>query len=351
MLRYSVLRVLQGLVVVFLVTTLVFLLLHLAPGDPVTLLVGEAQMTPEQMEQIRRFWGLDQPVHLQYLRWAGNMLRGDFGESIGFGGRPVDGLLRDAAPNTIQLNALALVASVALAIPAGIVAAARRYSLFDGGLMVVSTLGISLPNFWLGLMLIVLFSLTLRWLPPFGQTDWKSYLLPVVVLASEQMALLARMMRSMTLEVMGHEYVTTARAKGLAEPAVLLRHIVRNALLPIITIVGYRVGFLLSGTVVVETVFAWPGVGRLLFQSIGQRDYVVVQAIVTLGAVVVVGTYEYDVLGAVTVWPPITGEWKYSIGSFAVACDMNACQISAGSVPPVTPATPSTYESGISALG
>jgi peptide/nickel transport system permease protein len=288
MLRYVVARVFQGLVVVFIVTTLVFLLLHFAPGDPVTLLVAEAQMTAEQMEQIRRFWGLDQPLHVQYLRWAGNLLRGDFGESIGFGGRPVGALLRDAAPNTIQLNALALVASVALAIPTGIIAAARRHSPFDGALMVVSTLGVSLPNFWLGLMLIVLFSLYLRWLPPFGQTDWKSYLLPVFVLATEQTALLARMTRSITLEVMGPEYVTTARAKGLAGTAVLLRHIVRNALLPIITIVGYRVGLLLSGTIVIETVFAWPGVGRLLFQSIGQRDYVVVQAIVTLGAVVVV---------------------------------------------------------------
>jgi peptide/nickel transport system permease protein len=287
-LRFVLVRVIHGLVVVFLVTTLVFVILHLAPGDPVTLLIGEARMTPEQVERIRHFWGLDQPLHIQYVHWAGNMLRGDFGESVGSGGRSVASLLLDAAPNTLQLNVLALVFSIALAIPAGVVAAARRASLFDAALMLGSTLGISLPNFWLGLMLIVLFSLTLRWLPPFGINDWKSYVLPVFVLATEQMALIARLTRSSMLEVMSQEYVTTARAKGLGETWVLLGHVVRNALLPIVTVIGYRIGFLLSGTIVIETVFAWPGVGRLLFQSIGQRDYVVVQAVVTLGAVVVV---------------------------------------------------------------
>lgn len=288
MLRFVLVRLIQGVVVILLVTTLVFFILHLAPGDPVTLLIGEAPMTPDQVAEIRHFWGLDQPLGLQYVHWLSNMLRGDFGESIGFGGRTVTSLLRDAAPNTLQLNVLALVISVGVAVPAGVLAASRRYSLFDGGLMLVSTLGISFPSFWLGLMLIVLFALILRWLPPFGISDWKSYLLPVFVLAAEQMALLARLSRSATLEVMEQEFVMTARAKGLAEPRVLVSHVLRNALLPVVTVIGYRIGFLLSGTVVIETVFAWPGVGRLLFQSIGQRDYVVVQAVVTVGAVVVV---------------------------------------------------------------
>src|ERR671932_1182876 len=288
MLRFVLVRLIQGVVVILLVTTLLFFILHLAPGDPVTLLIGEAPMTPDQVAEIRHFWGLDQPLGLQYVHWLSNMLRGDFGESIGFGGRTVTSLLRDAAPNTLQLNVLALVISVGVAVPAGVLAASRRYSLFDGGLMLVSTLGISFPSFWLGLMLIVLFALILRWLPPFGISDWKSYLLPVFVLAAEQMALLARLSRSATLEVMEQEFVMTARAKGLAEPRVLVSHVLRNALLPVVTVIGYRIGFLLSGTVVIETVFAWPGVGRLLFQSIGQRDYVVVQAVVTVGAVVVV---------------------------------------------------------------
>jgi peptide/nickel transport system permease protein len=285
---YIAVRLTQGIVVIFLVTTLVFVILHLAPGDPVTLLIGEARMTPEQIAQIRHFWGLDEPLLVQYLRWATNMAHGDFGESIGSGGRTVGSLLWDAAPNTLELNALALTVSVLVAIPAGVLAAVRRYSVFDGGLMVFSTVGISFPNFWLGLMLIVVFALVLRWLPPFGMSDWRSFLLPVFVLAAEQMALLARLTRSATLEVLEHEFVTTARAKGLAESSVVAGHIVRNALLPVVTVIGYRIGFLLSGTIVVETVFAWPGVGRLLFQSIGQRDYVVVQAVVTLGAVVVV---------------------------------------------------------------
>lgn len=288
MLRFVLVRLIQGVVVILLVTTLVFFILHLAPGDPVTLLIGEAPMTPDQVAEIRHFWGLDQPLGLQYVHWLSNMLRGDFGESIGFGGRTVTSLLRDAAPNTLQLNVLALVISVGVAVPAGVLAASRRYSLFDGGLMLVSTLGISFPSFWLGLMLIVLFALILRWLPPFGISDWKSYLLPVFVLAAEQMALLARLSRSATLEVMEQEFVMTVRAKGLAEPRVLVSHVLRNALLPVVTVIGYRIGFLLSGTVVIETVFAWPGVGRLLFQSIGQRDYVVVQAVVTVGAAVVV---------------------------------------------------------------
>ncbi len=288
MLGYVLVRLLQGLVVIVLVTTLVFLILHLAPGDPVTLLVGRAPMTPEQLEQIRRFWGLDRPLPAQYLTWVSNVVRGDFGESIGSGGRSVGVLLREAAPNTLLLNVLALVVSVVAAVPAGILAAARRHSVFDGALMGVSTLGLAVPSFWLGLMLIVLFALGLGWLPAFGQTDWKSYLLPVFVLAAEQMALLARLTRSVTLEMLEQDYVATARAKGLAEPTVLLRHVARTALLPLITVVGYRVGFLLSGTVVIETVFAWPGLGRLLVQAIGQRDYAVVQAIATLGAGVVV---------------------------------------------------------------
>jgi peptide/nickel transport system permease protein len=160
--------------------------------------------------------------------------------------------------------------------------------VLDMTVMLFSTLGVALPNFWLSLMLIVLFALWLGWLPPFGQDDWKSYLLPVFVLGTEQMALLARLTRTAVLEVLQQEYVTTARAKGLSELVVIGRHVVRNALLPVVTVIGYRIGFLLSGAIVIETIFAWPGVGRLLFQSIARRDSLVVQAVVVLGAMVVV---------------------------------------------------------------
>lgn len=288
MARYVILRVLQGIVVIWIVTLMVFTILHLTPGDPVDLIVGEANVTHEQREAIRHFWGLDKPIHVQYFLWLRNIVHGNFGQSVSFGGRPVSDLLRAAAPNTLKLNALALFFSLVVAIPMGILAAVRRYTIFDASATVVSTLGISVPNFWLGLVLIILFSLKLGWLPPFGSAGWKAYVLPVFVLATEQMALIARLTRATTLEVMNQEYVATARAKGLTERVVMLRHIVRNSLLPIITVIGFRVGVLLSGTIVIETVFAWPGIGRLLFQAISRRDYLVVQSVVTIGATVVV---------------------------------------------------------------
>ncbi len=286
--RYIFVRLVHSLVIVLVVTLMTFSILHLAPGDPVLLMVGEAQMTQEQLELIRRHWGLDRPLHVQYLTWLGNVVRGDFGESVGFRGKSVAELLWAGIPNTALLNVLSLGLAVAVAIPAGVLAAVRRYSWVDTGLMFLSTLGVALPNFWLGLMLIVLFSLMLKLLPPFGQEDWRSYILPVVVLATAEMALLARLTRSATLEVLGMEYVMTARAKGLSEGAVLVRHVLRNVLLPIVTVIGYRVGFLLSGTIVVETIFAWPGIGRLLFQAVSRRDYPVVQGVVLIAAVIVV---------------------------------------------------------------
>jgi peptide/nickel transport system permease protein len=288
MLRYIMVRLTQAVAVLFLVSIMVFTILHLAPGDPVTILIGEAQMTPEQLKEIRRFWGLDQPLYLQYLSWLGNMLRGHFGTSITMGTLPVATLLKTSAPATLKLNGLAFGFSLLVAIPAGVISAVRRYSAFDHTSMFLSTIGIALPGFWLGLMLIILFSLKLGWLPPFGMQSWKSYVLPAGVLATEQTALIARVMRSTTLEVLAQDYVTTARAKGLAERVVLLRHIVRNALLPVVTILGYRLSFLLSGTVIIETIFAWPGIGRLLVNAIFRRDYQIVQTIVFLSAVVVV---------------------------------------------------------------
>lgn len=288
MLRYVVMRLAQAALVLFLVSVAVFTIIHLTPGDPVALLVGEAEMTPEQLERIRHFWGLDRPLYLQYLSWLGNMLHGDFGVSISMGSLPVGTLLRTALPATLKLNALAFLLSLLVAVPAGITSAVRRYSVFDHVSMLLSTFGIALPGFWIGLMLIILFSLKLGWLPPFGMQSWKSYVLPVLVLATEQTALLARIVRSTTLEVLAQDYVMTARAKGLSERVVLVRHILRNALLPVVTILGYRLSYLLSGTVVIETIFAWPGIGQLLVKAIFQRDYQVVQSIVLLTAVVVV---------------------------------------------------------------
>ncbi len=288
MLRYLASRLMQGAIVILLVSVGTFSMMHLIPGDPVDLMVGEAQITQEQLDLIRKKWGFDRPIHEQYLAWIGNMARGDFGQSVVRTGVPVRVMIGEAAVVTAKLNLLAFFISIALALPFGIAAAVRRYSGFDYAVMVSSTLGLALPNFWIGLMLIVLFSLLLGWLPPFGLPSWKGYVLPVAVIVANQTALLARMMRASTIEGIGEDYVRTARAKGLAEGVVVSRHVVRNALLPVITVIGYRIAFLLSGTIVIENVFALPGLGQLFIESVNRVDYQVVQAIVLLLSVLVV---------------------------------------------------------------
>ncbi len=288
MLRYLAARLMQGAIVILLVSVGTFSMMHLIPGDPVDLMVGEAQITQEQLDLIRKKWGFDRPIHEQYLAWISNMARGDFGQSVVRTGVPVRVMIGEASVVTAKLNLLAFFISIALALPFGIAAAVRRYSGFDYAVMVSSTLGLALPNFWIGLMLIVLFSLLLGWLPPFGLPSWKGYVLPVAVIVANQTALLARMMRASTIEGIGEDYVRTARAKGLPEGVVVSRHVVRNALLPVITVIGYRIAFLLSGTIVIENVFALPGLGQLFIESVNRVDYQVVQAIVLLLSVLVV---------------------------------------------------------------
>ncbi len=295
MLRYVIQRLLQGLVVIFLISLTTFTILQLAPGSPVDILIGEAQVSQEQIDAINRKWGLDQPPHVQYLTWLGNVLRGDLGDSVIRTGMPVRDILAEAAPVTLRLNLLALALSIAVAVPLGVLAAVRRHSWLDYGSMVGASLGIAMPNYWIGLMLIIIFSLWLGWLPPYGSGSWKSYVLPVAVLAIQEMAILARLTRGATVELMQQDFVTTARAKGLRERIVVGRHVVRNALLPVVTMIGYRLAFILSGTIVVETVFAWPGIGQLFFTSIDRLDYQVVQAIILLlSTVVVVGNLLTD---------------------------------------------------------
>lgn len=295
--RYIVVRLLQGALVIFLVSVGTFSMLHLIPGDPISLMIGEARISQEQIDLIRAKWGLDRPLHEQYLTWIGNMARGEFGQSVVRTGVPVRTMIAEAARVTIVLNLIAFVISILLAIPAGIVAAVRRYSVFDYTIMVGTTIGVALPNFWVGLMLIVIFSLVLRWLPPFGLPSWQGYVLPVAVVVSSQMALLARLMRSSTLDLLGEDFVRTARAKGIRESGVVLRHVVRNALLPIVTVIGYRLAFILSGTIIIETVFALPGLGQLFIESVNRVDYQVVQAIVLLLSVLVVlGNLATDML-------------------------------------------------------
>jgi peptide/nickel transport system permease protein len=296
MVAFIVQRLLQGLVVIILVSFVTFGILQLAPGSPVDTMIGEAPVSDAQREAIEEKWGLNDPWYVQYITWMGNLLSGDLGTSVVRTGTPVSEMIREAAPVTLKLNGIALFIAIGLAIPAGVVAAVRRYSWFDYGSMLGSTLGVAVPNFWIALMLIYLFSLRLGWVPPFGAESWRGYILPVAVLASEQTAVIARLTRGATLEVLNQEYVTTARAKGLPQSAIMIRHVVRNSLLPIISILGYRIAFLLSGTIVIETIFAWPGIGRLFFDSIYRLDYQVVQSItILLAALVVLGNLITDV--------------------------------------------------------
>lgn len=299
MFAFIVHRLIQGIIVMFLVSFVTFGILQLAPGTPIDTMVGEAPVTKAQREAIAEKWGLDDPWYQQYWTWMSNVFTGDLGTSVVRTGTPVSEMIREAAPVTLKLNAIALLIAVLVALPVGLVSAIRRYSWFDNAGMVGSTLGVSVPNFWISLMLLYVFSLKLGWVPPYGMETWKGWVLPIAVLAAEQMAVLARLTRGATLEVLSQDYVTTARAKGLPQSMVIVRHVVRNSLLPIVTILGYRVAFLLSGTIVIETIFAWPGLGRLFFDSIIRLDYQVVQSItLILAALVVFGNLLTDVVYA-----------------------------------------------------
>ncbi len=290
MLRYIAVRLIQGIIVIFFVSVATFIIMRLMPGDPVFLLLGEGEIriSDEQIEAIKAKWGLNRPYHEQYLLWVSNLLRGDMGESLIRRGVPVRDMIFEAIPVTLLLNFYALGVALFISIPFGIAAGIRRNSVLDYSTSVGSAFGIAIPNFWLSLMLIIIFSLQLRWLPPYGLKSWHGYILPVIVLATEQMAILVRIMRSSIIEVLSQDYLRTARAKGLAERSVIWLHGVRNALLPVVTVLGVRIAFILSGTIIVETIFAIPGIGRLFTDSVFRLDYQVVQSLVVVFAVLVV---------------------------------------------------------------
>jgi peptide/nickel transport system permease protein len=297
---YLTFRILKGLFVVMLISILTFVVMRLMPGDPVYMLLGEGQIaiTDEQIAAIRAKWGLDRPLLEQYLIWAGNLIRGDFGQSLIRSGVPVRDMIFEAIPITALLNFYALVLAIVVAIPFGIAAAVRRNSWVDYSANVFSALGIATPNFWLSLMLIVLFALYVpRWfgdlpligrIPPFGLRSWQGWILPVIVIATEEMAVLMRITRGAVLELLPQDFVRTARSKGLAQRIVLYKHVVSNALLPVVTVIGFRIAFILSGTIIVENIFALPGIGRLFVDSVLRLDYQVVQSLVVVFAVLVV---------------------------------------------------------------
>jgi peptide/nickel transport system permease protein len=276
MTRYIVQRMAALIPVLFGVSLIVFSILTFIPGDP-ALQVGGLDASPEDLAAIRHQMGLDQPVHVQYLYFVGNALRGDFGKSIRTN-RPVLEELRARIPNTVTLTAVAMVFAILIGTGLGILAAVRQYSLWDNLAMIVAMLGISVPIFWLGLMLMLLFAVQLRWLPTTGTGTALHLVLPALTLGAASAAIIARQVRSAMLEVLRQDYVRTARAKGLHVRTVVLRHALTNALIPAVTIIGLQFGYLLAGAVITETVFAWPGVGRLLVDAIKYRDFPVVQA-------------------------------------------------------------------------
>ena len=291
---------------------LVFLLMQLAPGDPVTLLLGE-DAEPHEIEQVTREWGLDQPIVVQYWQFLTQAVRGNFGESMRYG-EPVTRLVAERLPATVELALASLLVAIVIALPIGVYSAIRHNSLWDHSGMTLALVGISVPNFWLGIMLIFFLGGQLNLLPVAGRLTYgvnvtpvtnmvlldaliegnlagfwdavKHILLPAVTLGTSFAAIITRISRSSVLEVIRQDYITTARAKGLSERRVIWKHTLRNALITIITILGLQLGALLSGSVITETVFSWPGIGSLLIQAITTRDYKLAQGVIFFFAMV-----------------------------------------------------------------
>ena len=286
MFYYIIKRLIAMLPVLALVSLIVFTIIHLTPGDPALIMLGE-EATPQALAALRHELGLDQPLPVQYLVWLSHVLRGDLGRSIRTN-QPVIEAITQRLPVTLELTTLAMVISIMAAIPAGIISATRRNSASDLISTTLALLGISMPSFFLAILLIFVFSLKVRWLPPMGYTPFqkgvwenlRGMVLPAVTLGTAAMAIVARLTRSTLLEALQQDYIRTARAKGLREQAVIYSHALKNAMIPITTILGLQIGFLLGGAVITETIFALPGVGRLVVASIFERDFPLVQGVV-----------------------------------------------------------------------
>ena len=299
MCTYILRRLLQSVVVILGVTLISFTALQIG-GDPTYLYVSE-RATAEEIEMVRSALGFDQPLYVQYLTYIGNVFQGDFGRSLSYRQPAID-IVLGALPATIELTLFSIFLAISFAIPLGIAAALNRGTSVDGGIMTMAMFGQSIPGFWLGIMMILFFGLYLRWFPISGHVTFLAPLfagdfatalrnlpqaiyhliLPAVAVAFYSLSRNARLVRSSMLEVLGQDYVRTARSKGLTERAVVIHHALRNAWLPVVTMIGLEFGFLLGGVVVIETVFSYPGIGRLVFNAINQRDIPVVQAAVIL---------------------------------------------------------------------
>jgi ABC-type dipeptide/oligopeptide/nickel transport system permease component len=284
MYAYLMRRLLATIPVLFGVLLLVFSMLHLVPGDPVKMMLGEFQTSPQQIATLQSQLHLNEPLPQQFGRYVWNALHGDLGTSIR-SNKPVTEEIMNNLPSTLQLALAGLLIAGVVGITLGVLAAVKQYSWLDAGSMLVALIGISMPSFWLGLLLIFAFSLRFRLFPATGGGDLKHLILPAVTLGLGAAAIIARLTRSSMLEVLRNEYVTTARAKGIKESQVIIRHALKNALIPVVTIFGLQFGQLLAGTVVIETVFGRPGIGRLIVDAILNKDFPLVQGIVLVVAV------------------------------------------------------------------
>ncbi len=311
MTKYLIRRTLQMFLLLLLISMLVFGILQLVPGGPFDALLANPKVTQLDIERLNRLIGLDKPLPQRYVEWLGRAVRLDWGESwqVAFG-QPVGRVINERLPNTLVLMGLSTLLSILVAIPIGIYSAIRRYSAADYVVTTVSFFGISMPVFWFGLLLMIVFAVNLRWLPTSGVSTpglendpvdrLKHLVMPVTVLSLVNIAQWSRFMRSSMLEVLSQDYLRTARAKGLKEAAVLLRHGVRNALIPVITILGLDIPVLFSGAVITETLFSWPGMGRLLRDAVFASDWPVVTAVIMITAfLVILGNLVADVLYAV----------------------------------------------------
>jgi ABC-type dipeptide/oligopeptide/nickel transport system permease component len=283
MIRYISIRLLFALPALWLILTMVFLLAHIVPGDPVAQMLGEGARA-EDLTQLRHALGLDLPLPVQYGRYLAGVLHGNLGESFRFQ-QPVLKVVAEHYPATLELAIVALLICALIGIPAGVLAAHKRGETTDHAVGVLTLFGLSVPNFALGPVLILFFSVVLGWLPVSGRGGISHLILPAFTLGAALAAILTRMVRTSVIEELSADYVRTARAKGVSESGVLFRHALRNALIPILTILGLQFGTLLAGTIVTESIFSWPGIGRLAVQAIGARDYPLLQGCILLIAV------------------------------------------------------------------
>lgn len=281
MLAYIAKRLLLTIPTIVAITLLVFLMLHAVPGDPAVIFAGDKNVTPEQLAVVRRSMGLDRPLTVQYLDYLGRIVTGNLGRSL-YSQRPVSIEIRQRWPSSAELAVSAFVLASAIGVVLGVVSALWRSTWIDAGAMVFAMLGVSMPIFWLASMLIFVFGISLGWFPVIGAGGLNRLVLPALALGLISSATLARLVRSSVLEVLSQPHVTTARSKGLAEAKILARHVLKNAFIPVITVMGLQFGTLLSGAVITETVFARPGIGKLLIDAILIKDFPIIQAVVMI---------------------------------------------------------------------